>query len=465
MVPIPIPTNQSFLHVWYAWTHAKVSRHFKRDRDRIPDTVQNVRLRLLSKDFIGRWFFKHLREELVTLADAERILGGVRVGETRIPVAGGKRRSPDSLYRVQDLLDYAEFDYERYYYSMQGHTIDSDKVLRLIGGRPGQYTLLQSLWRQNRLFPAEFTEHCCTRRQDCPECARGRASLHGRKLTFAYDWSIPEVAAGAAKMRWNDAQLKPFLRDWRDKNFVRCTPEFIMRESKEPGIDAGLLRYAEMIIDNEVVNDFKRLTRHDDVANMVFNRAQSPELPDTETVAWESDDKGETPQMVLRDPSARGRFTDFDVNYDILRLAKNAGLTHEESQVVGYVDKGEASIADCAQWLGKSVQQIHKIRTSALQKMRSAELGPESVDRAVDAVCAKHGVDRADLFGSSVVGKAVLARTDLFSSLHGSGMKIAVISQRFGVAEGRVLAAINRAALRESRRLGRPAEAGSPTPE
>src|SRR5271157_243586 len=75
--PIFIPTNQAFLKKWYVWTAGKVARHFKRDKERCQDTAQNVRVRLLSKNFIGRWFFKHLTDEFVDKEQAEFILGGI----------------------------------------------------------------------------------------------------------------------------------------------------------------------------------------------------------------------------------------------------------------------------------------------------------------------------------------------------------------------------------------------------
>ena len=78
-VSVAIPTNESFLIQWNTWIYSKVSKRFKRDRERILDTVQNVRLRLIQKDFIGRWFFKHLTNDIVDLIQAERILGGSKI--------------------------------------------------------------------------------------------------------------------------------------------------------------------------------------------------------------------------------------------------------------------------------------------------------------------------------------------------------------------------------------------------
>lgn len=467
MIPVSIPTNQSFLRVWYAWTHAQVSSEFKRDRERIPDTVQNVRLRLLSKNFIGRWFFKHLTDELVIRKDAERILGNVNVEKAfRIPCFSGLRTSPDSLWKVQDLLAYANFDYERYFYSIQAHTIDSVKVLRLIGAQPSQYSLLQSLWRQNRLFPAEFTEHQCTRnpklpisQSTCGECAKGRLSLAARGLTFATDWTDPHICVAAAKMRWNDSQLKPFLRDWQRQNFIKDTPEFIMRQSAKPGVIAGLLAYAKLIIKNEVVNDFKRLTRHDDVENLVIQNGASPEFSNTETVAWEGDEIADTPVMVIRDSNSGRRFDMFNMAHDVLHLHQKADLTREESHVVGFMDQGDGSASDCSEYLKnrigeeKSVADIHRIRASGLQKLRAAEVSPDDLDKVVQEICIKHDVQLKDLFGPNVplIGKSVIARAELFSFLSRKGMPVRIISKRFCISMERVFAAINRASTSVSK--------------
>jgi len=133
-VKVIIPTNQSFLRDWYSWTHGRVSRHFKRNKERVIDTAQNVRLRLLSKDFIGRWFFKHLTEDLITREQAEKILGGIRIAFAgSIHPVVGDRSDPESLWRVSDILQFAKFNYDRYYYSIQNHTIDSDRMIRLLG--------------------------------------------------------------------------------------------------------------------------------------------------------------------------------------------------------------------------------------------------------------------------------------------------------------------------------------------
>jgi len=382
LVPIPIPTNQSFLKQWYHWTAGKVARHFKRDKERCQDTAQNVRLRLLSKNFIGRWFYKHLTDELVDKKQAEYILGGVPlayVGSVQ-PVFGrrsskkgyGKdervvcancqdpqlrndcvvrnscKPGPDekrrhscldpqncicsrplgsdehlndtSIWRVSDLLKFARFDYERYFYSIQNHTIDSTKVLRLLGYEIDNYGALESLYRQGKLKPAELTEHVCqeevrsipkrgdhcgygtcnrkhyamgycsnhyhfSRVKPCSVCEHGRELLRSRGLSLSHRWSNPDVADAVRKLRWNDSQLRPFLRDWRKQNLVKESPLYLMRRDPKHGIDAGLLKYAEMVIDHEVVNDFKRMGRAEDLSTVVLNNGMSPEFSDKETTA------------------------------------------------------------------------------------------------------------------------------------------------------------------------------------
>ena len=472
-VSVAIPTNQSFSQQWYNWTHAKVARHFKRDKERVFDTAQNVRLRLLSKDFIGRWFFKHLTDELVDRTQAERILGGIpltfigsinpvnipnascllsklhRVNfSNRVPskhpvqkneqlkfissdvvlriqeeknlgsddviyevcewITSGKpiheapylknldpsiirslqkdrcvqnlvhkhgcvRSCSNSLWRISDLLDFAKFDHERYYYSAQGHTIDSGKFLKLLGYPETQYTLLQSLYRQGRIRPSELTEHACVG-DDCLECDHGRSLLTSRRLYLAHNWGDPSVSVAASKLRWNDLQIKPFLREWCNKNMVRTTPLYIMRSDRKHGIDAGLLKYAEKIIDNEVVNDFKRMSRSNDIHSMIFNNGKSPELSNSEQVAWESDGLVEDEKVqVLRDTSSLTRFSDSDNKHDLERIIKACNFTEEEAKVLLKIDFGDESIREVSSELKKPVQKIHRIRQSALRKLRTTQ--------------------------------------------------------------------------------------------
>lgn len=418
---IAIPTNVSFLKTWYKWTSGKVARHFKRDKERCEDTAQSVRVRLLTKDFTGRWFFKHLTDELVNKAQAERILGGISIGVIgSIPhVYGHKSSEPagklkdngepydTSIWRVSDLLAYGKFDYERHYYSIQNHTLDSDKILRLLGYKPGEYSALESLYRQGRLRPSELTDHFCrevvrpikkrgdrcglcegkhfargycsshyhlSRVDRCPECDHGRELLRNRGVSLAHRWNRPDVAVAISKLRWLDTQLGPYLRDWKRKNLIKTTPEFILRPNKNMGIDAGLLRYAEMIIDHEVVNDFKRMGRSDDLSVATLNNGMSPEWSNSEVVAWDSDNdkerEGSGAQRVIRDTDALGRFSRFECQYDIQRLVESASLSDEESAAMFAVDLGEQTIRQYADEIGVPVQRVHRVLSSTHKKLR-----------------------------------------------------------------------------------------------
>jgi len=487
-VSVAIPTNQSFLQQYYPWTHGKVARHFKRDKERILDTAQNVRLRLLSKDFIGRWFFKHLTDELVDRVQAERILGGVPITFVgAIQPVCGRRSSPDSIWRIKDLLEFAHFDYERFYYSIQGHTIDSSKFLRLLGYKGHEFSVLESLYRQGRIKPAELTEHACTevviegkrqgsgcsqpgcvrkhyslgycsthyrlsRSHKCSECEHGRELLAQRGISLTNRWSDSKVADAVAKLRWNDKQLKPFLREWRRQNMVSTTPLYIKRTDPKHGIDAGLLKYAEMVIDHEVVNDFKRISRADDLSTMVLNEGMSPEFGDSETVAWETDEKEDNKlERIIRDSSAHLRYNEVEGWHDLKRLIEAANLTDEELDVLVSFDLGDMTIRQYSDKSGKPVPRVHRIRTAALKKLRGGEL-PDSVTNAMAKnAAARNGCTVEEMLGSGLFGPCVVARTEFFSALYDTGMTVPRIASRFNTTQERVVAAINRAFLREGR--------------
>jgi hypothetical protein len=478
--PVTIPTNHQFLQQQYQWFFAKVAKHFKRNKERVLDTTQNVRVRWLAKDGIGRWFFKWLTDELVDRVQAERILGGYKsdtdennlkrgwltyIGSLN-PVHG-LRTDENSLWRVSDLLKFAKFDYERYYYSIQNHTIDSDQMLQLLGYPAGQYSILQSMWRQGRILPSELTKHKCPRRgkkgvkpQSCKYCKSGLASLRARKLTVASkdDWNSPELSPAAAKLRWDDSQLAPFLRDWRHSNIVKCTPTYIMREgpnqnwvTEKQGINAGLYKYARMLVDNEVVNDFKRITRSDDISTIIFNDGISPEISDEDTVAWESDENDENPQIVFRDTNSASRVSDFEINRDLDTIIRESGLTQEEEETVRAIDLGELTAGQYSRESQRPVQRIHRVRAAAIQKMRKVVPTETDVELLIDRICKKHDCTILDIKGSVTFGPCVKARTDLYSELYDAGWTISSIACYFETPEERVVAAINRRVLHEIR--------------
>ena len=117
-----VPTDVEFINGWHNWIYGEVSKQYKRNKDRIIDTVQVVSIRLLAKNFIGRWFYKHLTDDLVDREQATKILGGSAFifssAKSQIQAVRGHRvRSADtalvardtSLWRIADLLKYARF--------------------------------------------------------------------------------------------------------------------------------------------------------------------------------------------------------------------------------------------------------------------------------------------------------------------------------------------------------------------
>ncbi|HEY8094509.1 MAG TPA: hypothetical protein VIE65_00250 [Methylobacter sp.] len=381
-VPVQIYTNQSFLERWHQWVHLQVGKMFRRDPDRIMDTAQQIRQRLLSKDLIGRWFYKHLTEDLVDRVQAERMLGRTDlIYLSALKPVHGHRTDKNSLWAIADLLAFAKFDLERFYYTPQGHTIDSDRVLELIGYPAGKYEPLASLYRQGRLVPSEFTEHQCTNRQKCVECFRGRESLKKRKVSLVHRWDSPESVAEASKLRWNDAQVVPFLRHWHKSNMIYFVPEYIMRRSingKPPqGIDAGLLAYVMKFIRNTVINEFKNMSRYDDTSRMVFNAGRCPEIGDAEAVAFESEDgvSEDKQQRIIIDSRSISGYQKSEHRLDLQDIIHSSGLDAEELDVILKIDLHEVTVRDYAESIGYSVQKVHRIRTSAMQKMRFVACG------------------------------------------------------------------------------------------
>jgi DNA-directed RNA polymerase specialized sigma24 family protein len=452
--PVPIPDEQFFLKQWYQWTHMRVARLFKRDKSRIADSVQRVRCRLLQKEFTARWFFKHLKEELVDKTQAERILGGAPITfiGTLKPVVGHRTEST-SLWRVSDLLHFARFNHERYFYSIQNHTIDSDHMLQLLAYEPHEYHKLQSLWRQGRILPAELTEHECYRRnhvgmspKECNECKRGLASLRARGITLATDWQNADLIPTLKRMRWNDSQLQGFLRRWRKTNMVFSTPQYIMRlapiNGQPPGIDAGLLAYVSRIINNETINDFKRLSRTDDMSRTSYG---SESISDNSEVSnHDVINDNEYVSNIPGDKDSAASYMNVECQRDIASLIASAQLNNEERDALLAVDLMEVTVRQYAKTVGIEPHVINKIRNIALEKLKIAHIDI-TIESVVDAVCQRYSCSRADLFGIRAFGSCVLARTDLFSRLHLMGISEDMMSSYFNYPRDKIVAARLRA--------------------
>ncbi len=489
--PVCIPDASAFLKQWFNWVRGKVRKRFKRDHDRIPDATQRVCARLLQKEFTARWFYKHLHEDLVTRSEAERMLDAPLkfVSESVISPVVGLKTDQNSLWRVSDVLAYGRFDFDRYFYSAQGHTIDSDRMLQLLGHAPGEYWKLQSLWRQDKILPSELTEHECPRGRPslsgggnkaapktCPECARGLALLRSKGISLAQSpetpgWKhprgpkcpehplgqefdvlnpslTPAMVEAIRKMRWNDSQLHPvYLRRWQGKNEIYCQPRYIMRPTvpgaKPHGIDAGLLKYADRIIGNEVINEFKHLTRTDDMSRMVHNNGVSPETSDSDVVAYDLDSE-EGAQRIVCDAEAVADFRNAEHRSDITSLLDEAALSTEESDVIAAVSLLDVTVRDYARSSGIPVQRVHRLHASALRKLRSATVGSGFADRVMREVCDRHDCSMDQVLGTSLVGRAVVARADLFATLYDAGMSEDDMASHFSYPRERISAAVVR---------------------
>jgi len=447
---VPIHSNQSFVVQWHNWIHKQVSRHFKHGKDRIQDTVQDVIARLLHKDFIGRWFFKHLRDEFVDRGEAERMLGGVSLSTPRrnIKPFDGKCSDLDSLWRVGDVLSFAGFDFDRYYYTPQNHTIDSDRFLQLLGYPEGDYNPLKSMWRQGRIRPSEFTDHSC-KPDDCSECKKGLEYLRARKVSLSscHDWSSPESRYHAQRMRWNDSQVSPFLRNWRGMNMISTTPRHIIRLSPNRGVDAGLLSYAQKVIDNHVVNCFKRMTRWDDMSIHTFNKGVSPEFSDSESVADDGEDEDENRVRVIRDTSASKGFVEYESQHDALKVCDSDVLTDAERRVLIDVDLSDRSVKEYADSIGSRSHSINKTRNNAITKLRSFNENDSIFVQAEKNVNDKYGLSLPEVINGPKFGPHVLARREFFAELYDFGVSIDDISSIYGFDSDRISNLIAQASL------------------
>lgn len=381
-IPITILSNNDFLEKWNAWIVRQVSARFKRNKDRIPDVAQDIRVRLLDKDFIGRWFFNHLTNELLDLSQASRVLGVAEnkiLYNSKIPIANGEKHgSRKAMWRVSDLLNYANFNYQRYYYSIQNHTIDTETFLTLLGYPPTQYNALASMYRQGKILPSKFTEHPCTGdRKSCPICEKGRKFLTKNRISLCDDWEKPEVASVVKKLRWNDSQLKPYLRHWRNMNRVFCTPQYIMRPLNDKGVDAGLLKYADIIIQNTVANQFKKIGRTDDLENVQdgenvpLNNGKSPVYSDSDIMAYESESDDANPKKVFRDMTSSHAFEMLERKYDSNSLLKLADLSEDEMKAIEAMEVNELTARQYAEVSNLTIPRIHRLHLNAMRKLRS----------------------------------------------------------------------------------------------
>jgi hypothetical protein len=487
-----IPTDVEFLNAYQNWVYGEVSKNYKRNKERIIDTVQVVTVRLLAKNFIARWFYKHLTDDLVDREQAIKMLGGSAFifssAKSQIqPIRGNRVRSLNSalsahdtsLWRVSDLLEYAKFDFKRYFYSPQNHTIDSDKMLHLLGYEPGKYSSLQAMYRTKRLLPSEFTEHLgCTGLDKCSECARGKVSLYNRRLSLTHDWNDPSVAHAASKLRWNDRQVKDYLRCFRNTNIIKCVPDYVLRpdprsvidsyvvyhpktlhiSEKSPtpiehriSINAGLLAYAAKLINNEVINDFKRITRTDDMGISLFNNGVSPEFGNDSVVAYTSSsaEENEHPEFEFLDASAQSQFSMFENHRDLRAIADSCQFDNETIDILNKIELGGMSVADYSDLTGVTISKIHRIRAHIMKELRiKASLVKETFDQIAHRIADKYNIEVGDILGNVRVGDCVRARTEFIMNMSVAGLDNKQISRLYNFTEAQIESALYRASVR-----------------
>lgn len=362
---VQIPTVNSFLRQYHRWIIQKVSVHFKRNKDRIPDITQDVIVRLIQKDFVGRWFFKHLTDDLVDANGANRICGFDVSQQRRVQPTYGKFTDPRALWRISDLLRLVQFDYSSYYYSPQNHTIPTSRVLELLG--ESDVSVLESMYRQGRLLPSGFTEHQHESRHSCDECKEEKARLHRQGLSLNVRWR--DSREEAMKLRWNDCQLTALLRTYKGRNAVKNMPHYIMRTPENMSIEAGLLKYAHTVISHSVYNSFKAMGRRQDLELYANSTTSSSENADIESIQKEATDDPYRTSEARAGISPEG-FHESETAFDLSRLLGHAELSDEEEQVLECIDLREESVANFAARSGIRATRVHKIRSQALEKIR-----------------------------------------------------------------------------------------------
>jgi hypothetical protein len=219
---------------------------------------------------------------------------------------------------------------------------------------------------------------------------------------------------------------------------------------KTATINAGLLKYAAIIIDNEVVNDFKRMGRVDDLSNVILNDGMSPELSNNETIAYEVDENEEK-KAVLCDTRAGETFEESERRSDITALINGSNLTDEEYEVILRIDLQNMSVRAFSDEYGIQIQKIHRIRNSALRKMRGSKLDKEGIKDLVKSVCLHHNMTIEQVLAPEPYGPSVVARTDLFTTLYDHGMNVEAISSYFLYPQPKIVAAINRRCIQDMR--------------
>ena len=143
-----------------------------------------------------------------------------------------------------------------------------------------------------------------------------------------------------------------------------------MRLPKEATIDAGLLRYANMVVDHDVFNHFKSMIKTDDISYVVLDVKSDPDSASFEKVYVENDETDSNKTQVFIDHNASNQFHESELRNDVYALINKANLSEIEKEIIKIVDLQETSISDVSARMSMSPARINRIRTNALSKLR-----------------------------------------------------------------------------------------------
>jgi len=114
------------------------------------------------------------------------------------------------------------------------------------------------------------------------------------------------------------------------------------------------------VIDNDVINNFKSISRNEDSENR-------PESGDS--IVWTFDESTGDLDPIFIDESS-SYTSKFEDHRDLSSIIQLAGLTDEEMDVIFSADLDERSTKDLAEERKMPISKINKIRASAINKMR-----------------------------------------------------------------------------------------------
>ncbi len=260
---ITIPTTSEFVVENSKWITSHVSKKFKREKSRILDFKQMVILRMLKKDFVSRWFFKHLAaDEHTTLTEINKMFGyNVSLINTINPVEGD-RNDNNSVWKIGDILKYKNYCHSRQFYSIMNNRVSSKVLLTNMGYNCTNFNTLR-----DKTFSGEITPFILKKKTKSISVDDAIQKLIEMGLTSDANWESPALCECALSLKWDDTFLKPYVGS---EYGILHTPRFIVR-NYERGIKEGFLKYAQFVIEHAINNQFTRMKTREDTESTFFS--------------------------------------------------------------------------------------------------------------------------------------------------------------------------------------------------